>query len=607
MTFQLIKLKYILLLPLIVVGFISCKNHATLELPQNPNSNSGGNSSLNPYLEVSFDISWQNILHKVEFSTKASYVERHRFIIEVAKENQIISRETKLITEDEFATGLLRYRLQKPLEATNYTISVWYDKLDDEGNPVFIVDDLNTVELNNFSTIDADALRCAFVCEELDLREYASSKDNKNMVKELTLNHPGARFEIIATDVQEFITLQKAALNQGDKFNVRLEFVSSYHNLFNVNQGKPVQNNQTLILSGWMRLPFDNYTELKIAEGFLFCKEEDVVNTVLSVVNNNSLITVSETDEFSFPVKRGHITTISGNFLTHQVDGIFNIDNGMFVDVDKIGNIEDGRLLILSTGSQGEPMSALTRMASGEFNKVQIGSNDTIVISANPIPGNERDVYTVINKLYRLGANVVYSALSAVHVSGHACQEDLKLIYTLVKPKYFIPVHGEYRHLKQHATLVENLKHKKSNVIIPDIGDCVELDNNTFKVVGQIASGSVMVDGLGVGDVGNAVLRDRLTLSEDGILVCVVGLNKRTSKLTNDIEIVSRGCFFQGDTENNPVDELKQEVKLELAKATNQGVGSISVIKSSIQRVIRHYFRVKWKRNPVVLPIILEV
>lgn len=327
MTFQLIKLKYILFLPLIVVGFISCKNHATLDVPQNPNSNSGGNSSLNPYLEVSFDISWQNILHKVEFSTKASHVERHRFIIEVAKENQIISRETKLITEDEFATGLLRYRLQKPLEATNYTISVWYDKLDDEGNPVFIVDDLNTVELNNFSTTDADALRCAFVCEELDLREYASSKDNKNMVKELTLNHPGARFEIIATDVQEFITLQKAALNQGDKFNVRLEFVSSYHNLFNVNQGKPVQNNQTLILSGWMRLPFDNYTELKIAEGFLFCKEEDVVNTVLSVINNNSLITVSETDEFSFPVKRGHITTISGNFLTHQVDGIFNIDN----------------------------------------------------------------------------------------------------------------------------------------------------------------------------------------------------------------------------------------------------------------------------------------
>ena len=286
--------------------------------------------------------------------------------------------------------------------------------------------------------------------------------------------------------------------------------------------------------------------------------------------------------------------------------GMLSVDNDMFVDIDKIGNIEDGRLLILSTGSQGEPMAALTRMASGEFNKIQIGSNDTIVISANPIPGNERDVYSVINKLYRLGANVVYSALSAVHVSGHACQEDLKLIYTLVKPKYFIPVHGEYRHLKQHATLVCNLKHKKNNVIIPDIGDCVEVDPNTFKVVGTVASGSVMVDGLGVGDIGNAVLRDRLTLSEDGILVCVVGLNKRTGRLVTDVEIVSRGCFFQGDADN-PVDDLKQEVKSELTRLSNQGVGSIGGIKTAIQKTIRHYFRVKWKRNPIVLPIIMEV
>ena len=300
---------------------------------------------------------------------------------------------------------------------------------------------------------------------------------------------------------------------------------------------------------------------------------------------------------------------LTGKSMTKYIEaatrvGILKVDNGMFVDIDKINTIEDGKLLILSTGSQGEPMSALTRMASGEFNKIKIGSNDTIVISANPIPGNERDVYNVVNKLYRLGANVVYSALTAVHVSGHACQEDLKLIYTLVKPKYFIPVHGEYRHLKQHAMLVENLKHKKHNVIIPDIGDVVEVDNNTFRVAGQINSGSVMVDGLGVGDVGNAVLRDRLTLSEDGILVCVVGLNKRTQKLATDIEIVSRGCLFQ---DSDSLDELKQEVKLEISKLDNQGVGSISGIKTAIQRVVRHYFRVKWKRNPVVLPIILEV
>lgn len=287
--------------------------------------------------------------------------------------------------------------------------------------------------------------------------------------------------------------------------------------------------------------------------------------------------------------------------------GAISVDSDMFVDMDKIGNYEDGKLVILSTGSQGEPMSALTRMASGEFNKIKIGSNDTIVISANPIPGNERDVYNVVNNLYRLGAMVVYSALTAVHVSGHACQEELKLIYTLAKPKYFIPVHGEYRHLKQHAMLVENLKHKKNNVIIPDIGDCVELDGNSFKVAGRVVSGSVMVDGLGVGDVGNVVLRDRLSLAEDGILMCVVGLNKRTGKVVTDVEVVSRGCFFAEDSaDNTPIEDIKKLIKAELDNLPHNG-NTVTVAKTAIQRVVKHYFKVKFKRNPIILPFILEV
>ena len=304
---------------------------------------------------------------------------------------------------------------------------------------------------------------------------------------------------------------------------------------------------------------------------------------------------------------------VSGRSMVKYIEtatrtGTLTIDNKMFVDIDKINSVEDGRLVILSTGSQGEPMSALTRMADGEFNKVQIGSNDTIVISATPIPGNERDVYTVINKLYRLGAVVVYSALSAVHVSGHACQEELKLIYTLVKPKYFIPVHGEYRHLKQHAMLVEKLHHRRSNIIIPDIGDCVELDNATFKITGQVTSGSVMVDGLGVGDVGNVVLRDRLTLSEDGIIVCVAALSKQTGKLVADLEVTSRGCFFAGDSsQNNPIQEVTKLIKQEIEKASQQGMFSITAVKNAIQRCAKHYFRVTLKRNPVVLPIIIEV
>ena len=302
---------------------------------------------------------------------------------------------------------------------------------------------------------------------------------------------------------------------------------------------------------------------------------------------------------------------ISGRSMVKYIDtacrvGQMSVDNDMIVDIDKIGGIEDGKLVILSTGSQGEPMSALTRMADGEFNKVNIGSNDTIVISANPIPGNERDVYTVINKLYRLGAVVVYSALSAVHVSGHACQEELKLLYTLIKPKYFIPVHGEYRHLKQHAMLVEKLGQKRSNITIPEIGDVVEVDKNTFKVVGQIASGNIMVDGLGVGDVGNIVLKDRLSLAEDGILVCVVGVDKKTYNIVSGPEVVSRGCFFQADGDSvTPTDEIKSLVREELANDNNRQ--SMSAVKTAVQRVVRKYFRNKFKRNPVVLPVVLEV
>lgn len=303
---------------------------------------------------------------------------------------------------------------------------------------------------------------------------------------------------------------------------------------------------------------------------------------------------------------------VSGRSMVKYIEtacrvGQMSVENDMFVDIDKIGNIDDGKLVVLSTGSQGEPMSALTRMASGEFNKVQIGPNDTIVISATPIPGNERDIYNVINKLYRLGAVVVYSALSAVHVSGHACQEELKLVYTLVKPKYFIPIHGEYRHLRQHAMLVEKLGHKASNVIIPDIGDCVEVDKSTFKVAGTVVSGNVMVDGLGVGDVGNIVLKDRLSLAEEGILVCAVGINAKSNKIVSQVEVASRGCFFAGDDAvENPLDQLKVLLTQEINATLKNGY-NLAAVKSAVQRTAKHFFRVKLKRNPVVLPLVLEL
>ena len=299
---------------------------------------------------------------------------------------------------------------------------------------------------------------------------------------------------------------------------------------------------------------------------------------------------------------------ISGKSMVKYIEastriGHLTVENDMFVDIDKIGNIEDGKLVILSTGSQGEPMSALTRMASGEFNKVQIGENDTIIISATPIPGNERAISNVINNLYRLGAQVVYSALGAVHVSGHACQEELKLVYTLVKPKYFIPVHGEYRHLKQHADLVTKLKHKAINIIIPELCDCIEVDKNTFKVEGKVEGGNVMVDGFGVGDVGNIVIKDRLSLAEEGILVCVVGMDKYTGSIVTGVEVSSRGCFFDEEGTSR-IDEVK---KLILSEISAHNATSIASIKTVIQRACKKYFRQQLKRNPMILPVILEV
>ncbi len=292
---------------------------------------------------------------------------------------------------------------------------------------------------------------------------------------------------------------------------------------------------------------------------------------------------------------------------TAQRVGYINVDKSLFVDINRVGDMDDGKLVILATGSQGEPMSALTRMASGEFNKVNIGSNDTIILSSSPIPGNEKSIYGVINKLYRLGAVVIYSSLEKVHVSGHACQEELKLIYTLIRPKYFIPVHGEFRHLKQHSMLIEKLGHKRNDIIIPDIGDCIDVSKSVFKISSTVANGSVMVDGLGVGDVGDIVLKDRLALAEDGIIVAVVGINKKLGVVVSGPEIISRGCFYFGDEKAQAtLDDIKKSVVAELKKCKLDNC-NIATIKSAVQRNVKQYFRVNLKRNPVVLPVIMEL
>ena len=301
---------------------------------------------------------------------------------------------------------------------------------------------------------------------------------------------------------------------------------------------------------------------------------------------------------------------VSGRSMVKYIEtatrvGQLSIDKDLIVDIDRIKGIDDGNLVILSTGSQGEPMSALTRMASGEFNKVKIGKNDTIILSSKPIVGNERDVYNVINNLYKLGATVIYSSLANVHVSGHACQEELKLIYTLVKPKYFIPVHGEYRHLKRHATLVEDLGHNPSNLLIPEIGDTVYVDRNRLEFSDKVASGEVLVDGLCVSEAGNLALKDRLSLAQDGILIVSLGVSKKSGAITSAPEVIGKGCFINDEQGEACINELKVLIPQEIARIKKQD--ATLPVKTAVTRTVRHYFKTKVKRNPVVVPVILEI
>ena len=274
------------------------------------------------------------------------------------------------------------------------------------------------------------------------------------------------------------------------------------------------------------------------------------------------------------------------------------------VDIEKINKVEDKDLVIITTGSQGEPMSALTRMASDEFSKVRLGYNDTVVISASPIPGNERMVYNVINNLYRHGVRVIYERLAEVHVSGHACQDELQLIHSLIKPKYFIPVHGEFRHLKKHAELAMRMGMPSSNIILTDIGNCVLVSKKTIKFGDNVPAGYLLVDGLGVGDVGSVVLRDRKHLSEDGLFVIVVGVNTVSGEVTA-VEITSRGFAYQ--KEDDLFEEAKEIVRRTVAQADIKEIaGDYNGLKNSIRKELKNFLFRKTRRNPMILSLILE-
>ena len=286
--------------------------------------------------------------------------------------------------------------------------------------------------------------------------------------------------------------------------------------------------------------------------------------------------------------------------------GYLEVPDGIFIDIDMMNRYENERIVLITTGSQGEPMSALTRMAMNDHRKVSITPMDFIIISATPIPGNEKYVTRVVNELMKSGAEVVYEAMYEVHVSGHACQEELKLMQALTKPKFFIPVHGEYKHLKKHGDLAVQMGMPRENVIIAEIGNVIESDGLTMKVVSQVPSGRVLVDGLGVGDVGSIVLRDRKHLAQDGLIIIVIGIEKADNVVVAGPDIISRGFVYVRESEELFV-EAKNLLIETLDNCSYHEMREWNTLKGKLRDALSDYIYQKTKRSPMILPIIMEL
>ena len=286
--------------------------------------------------------------------------------------------------------------------------------------------------------------------------------------------------------------------------------------------------------------------------------------------------------------------------------GYIHAPEGTLIDIDEIGNYTGSQVVIITTGSQGEPMSALTRMAMSDHRKVNIVPGDTIIISATPIPGNEKLVSRTVDNLLKLGANVIYGRNEGIHVSGHASQEELKLMHNLVRPKFFMPVHGEYHHLVKHAKLARDLGMPKENIFIGENGQILEITKEKGALTGKVTAGRVLVDGLGVGDVGNIVLRDRRQLSQDGILIIVLTMNKQTGEVLSGPDIVSRGFVYVRESEAL-MDEARERVEQALERCKDSNITEWAAIKSNVRDALGRYLFEKTRRRPMILPIIMEV
>ena len=306
--------------------------------------------------------------------------------------------------------------------------------------------------------------------------------------------------------------------------------------------------------------------------------------------------------------KFGRKVVVEGRSMVNIIEvatnlGCLSIPDKTLIDIEQLKNYPREKTVIITTGSQGESMAALSRMAEDNHKKISIGPGDTVIFSSNPIPGNEKAVTNVINELLVKGADVIFQD---VHVSGHACQEEIKLIYTLIHPKYAVPVHGEYKHLKAQAKIAESLGISKDNIFILSSGDVLEVSEEQAKVNGRVPVGAILVDGLGVGDVGNVVLRDRQHLAEDGIMIVVMSLDKASGELVAGPDIVSRGFVYVKESDEL-IEEARRTVDDALQACLDKGITDWGKLKTTTKDVLSDYVWKKTKRRPMILPIIMEV
>jgi ribonuclease J len=306
--------------------------------------------------------------------------------------------------------------------------------------------------------------------------------------------------------------------------------------------------------------------------------------------------------------KFGRKVVVEGRSMVNIIEtasnlGRISIPENTLIDIDRLKNYPKDKTVIITTGSQGESMAALSRMANGMHKKISIGKGDTVIFSSNPIPGNEKAVTNIINELSKKGADVIFQD---THVSGHACQEEIKLIYTLTKPKYSIPVHGEYKHLKAQAKIAVDLGIDKDNVFILQSGDVLSIDESSAGITGKVPVGGVLVDGLGVGDVGNVVLRDRQHLAEDGILIVVLSLDGATGELLAGPDIVSRGFVYVKESDEL-LDEARNLIEKAVLTCLKKNITDWGKIKATIKDTLGDFLWKKTKRRPMILPIIMEI